>query len=101
MLPAEMASTTAKPSMILARNRTVGSLSDGKPVRFVNPTSGPRLHSENPDWESPAPDPVRKTRAEWIRLSKFRPHSPWVARPEGAFFAVLWRKRKRPRRRRG
>src|SRR5882757_6367033 len=76
MLPAEIASTTAKPSMILARNRRVGSLSDGKLVRFSNPTPSPRLHSENPDWEPPAPDPVRKTRAEWIRVCKFRPHSP-------------------------
>ena len=34
MLAAEMASVTAKPSMILARNRKVGSLIENEPVRF-------------------------------------------------------------------
>jgi hypothetical protein len=43
MLAAEIASTTAKPSMILARNRKVGSLIDGDPARFDTPTPNPRL----------------------------------------------------------
>ena len=40
MLAAEIASTTAKPSMILERNRRVGSLID-EPLRFWNRTLPP------------------------------------------------------------
>src|SRR6187551_412570 len=69
MLAAEIASTTAKPSMILARNRKVGSLK-GEPSRFRNRTSTPRFRSENQALEAPAPNPVRKLKAEWIRPRK-------------------------------
>jgi len=43
MLKAAIASTTAKPSMIFARNRKVGSLDedDWSPARFDNLTSIP------------------------------------------------------------
>jgi hypothetical protein len=47
MLAAEIASTTAKPSMTFARKRKVGNFSDidrGQ-TRFDNPTSNPRLLS--------------------------------------------------------
>ena len=40
MLAAEIASTTVKPSMILERNRRVGSLND-EPLRFWNRTLPP------------------------------------------------------------
>src|SRR6187402_2381333 len=69
MLAAEIASTTAKPSMIVARNRKVGSLKD-EPLRFRNRTSTPRFRSENQALEAPAPNPVRKLKAEWIRPRK-------------------------------
>jgi hypothetical protein len=47
MLAAEMASTTAKPSMILPRNRKVGNFSDTDcgQTRFNIPTTNPRLLS--------------------------------------------------------
>src|SRR3981189_3195024 len=71
MLAAEIVSTAAKPSMILERNLRVGSLIDGNPVRASNPTSTPRLHSENPRDRGANPDPVGKTTAEWIKGGKF------------------------------
>ena len=48
MLTAETASTTAKPSMIFARNRKVGSFNDIDCGRacFDNPTSNSRSTSE-------------------------------------------------------
>ena len=70
MLAAEIASTTAKPSMILARNRRVGSLKD-EPLRFRNRTSTPRFRSEKQASGGPAPNPVRKIKAEWIKVRKF------------------------------
>src|SRR5438128_8355888 len=69
MLAAEIASTTAKPSMILARNRRVGSLKD-EPLRFRNRTSSPRFRSEKQASGGPAPNPVRKLKAEWIKVRK-------------------------------
>ncbi len=69
MLAAEIASTTAKPSMILARNRRVGSLKD-EPLRFKNRTSPPVFVLKNRHREAPAPNPVRKVKAEWIRVRK-------------------------------
>ena len=47
MLPAEIASTTMKPSMILERKRKVGSFSDCGQIRFDSATLNPRLLSEN------------------------------------------------------
>src|SRR5882757_5228966 len=76
MLTAEMASTTAKPSMILARNRNVGSLTDidcGQ-TRFDSPTRTPvvlPIPSRNRERE--LPDSMLKPRAEWIRGRKFAP----------------------------
>src|ERR1700737_2091156 len=78
MLAAEMASTTAKPSMTLARNRKVGSLTDidcGQ-TRFDNPTRTPvffPIDSRNRERE--LPDSTPKIRAEWIRGRKFAPSS--------------------------
>jgi hypothetical protein len=49
MLTTVIASTTAKPSMTLPRNRNVGSLTDidcGQ-TRFDDPTSNPRLLPKN------------------------------------------------------
>jgi hypothetical protein len=73
MLAAEMASTTAKPSMTFPRNRKVGSFTDidrGQ-TRFNNPTSNPRFRSENREnRERELPDPLLKTRAEWIKGRK-------------------------------
>src|SRR5437667_5614928 len=69
MLAAEIASTTAKPSMILARNRRVGSLKD-EPLRFRNRTSSPRFRSEKQASGGRAPNPVRKLKAEWIKVRK-------------------------------
>src|ERR1700694_2663734 len=81
MLAAEMVSTTAKPNMTLPRNRNVGSFTDidcGQ-TRFDNPTSNPRLLSENQqNRERQLPEPVLKIRAEWIKARKFAPNS----RPE-------------------
>ena len=74
MLAAEIASTTAKPSMILPRNRKVGNFDDidVDPARSDNPTATPRLRSENQrNRERERPDPLLKTRAEWIRVGKF------------------------------
>src|SRR6185295_5642817 len=70
MLAAEIASTTAKPSMILARNRRVGSLKD-EPPRFKNRTSHPVFVLKNRHREALPPNPVRKVKAEWIRVRKF------------------------------
>src|SRR6185295_2351344 len=69
MLAAEIASTTAKPSMILARNRRVGSLKD-EPPRFKNRTSHPGFVLKNRYREARPPNPVRKVKAEWIRARK-------------------------------
>ena len=73
-----MASTTAKPSMTLPRNRNVGSLTAaihcGQP-RFDNPNSNPVLLAGNQhNRERELPDPVLKIRAEWIRAGKFAPN---------------------------
>src|SRR6266700_224921 len=95
MLATVMASTTAKPSMTLPRNRNVGSLTDidcGQ-TRFDNPTSNPRLLPKNQqNRERELPDPVLKIRAEWIRAGKFapNPHSscPGWSRPSTSFLAV-------------
>src|SRR5205809_7231116 len=77
MLATVIASTTAKPSMTLLRNRNVGSLTDidcGQ-TRFDNPTSNPRLLPKNQqNRERELPDPVLKIRAEWIRAGKFAPN---------------------------
>jgi hypothetical protein len=64
-----MASTTAKPSMILARNRRVGSLKD-EPPRFRNRTSSPVFVLKSRHREAPPPYPVGKLKAEWIRVRK-------------------------------
>src|SRR3981081_2081181 len=94
MLAAEMASTTAKPSMILPRNRNVGSLTDidcGQ-TRFDSPTRTPivlPIPSRNRKRE--LPDSMLKTRAEWIRGRKLAPspcrgagpvQGPWPVRLE-------------------
>jgi hypothetical protein len=63
MLTAETASTTAKPSMIFARNRKVGSFNDIDRGRacFDNPTSNSRSISETKEnRERKLPDPKRK-----------------------------------------
>src|SRR4051812_23277624 len=70
MLAAEIASTTAKPSMILARNRRVGNLKD-EPPRFKNRTPHPVFVLKNRHREALPPNPVRKVKAEWIRVRKF------------------------------
>src|SRR6266446_5088135 len=90
MLAAVIASTTAKPSMTLPRNRNVGSLTDidRGHARFDNPTSNTRLLPRNQqNRERELPDPVLKIRAEWIRAGKFAPQP----RPEsmGFFSPVL------------
>src|SRR5439155_6012828 len=77
MLATVIASTTAKPSMTLPRNRNVGSLTDidRGHARFDNPTSNPRLLLKNQqNRERELPDPVLKIRAEWIRAGKFAPN---------------------------
>src|SRR4029453_7131448 len=79
MLTTVIASTTAKPSMTLPRNRNVGSLTDidcGQ-TRFDDPTSNPRLLPKNQqNRERELPDWVPKIRAEWIRAGKFAPNPP-------------------------
>ena len=69
MLAAEIASTTAKPSMILERNRRVGSLND-KPLRFWNRTLPPvfvlKIRHRGPN-----PNALRKLKAEWIKVRKY------------------------------
>src|SRR6266404_5100689 len=80
MLAAVIASTTAKPSMTLPRNRNVGSLTDidRGHARFDNPTANPRLRPKNQqNRERALPDLVLKIRAEWIRAGKFasEPHA--------------------------
>src|SRR5882757_1103670 len=75
MLATVIASTTAKPSMTLPRNRNVGSFTDiGRGhARFDNPTSNPRLVPKNQqNRERELPDPVLKIRAEWIRAVNLR-----------------------------
>src|SRR5436189_6116475 len=77
MLATVIASTTAKPSMTLPRNRKVGSLTDidRGHARFDNPTSNPRLLPKNQqNRERELPDPVLKIRAQWIRAGKFAPN---------------------------
>src|SRR6266436_7347534 len=80
MLATVIASTTAKPSMTLPRNRNVGSFADidRGHARFDNPTSNPRLVPKNQqNRERELPDLVLKIRAEWIRAGKFasEPHA--------------------------
>src|SRR5256885_9409151 len=77
MLATVIASTTARASMTLPRNRNVGSLTDidRGHARFDNPTSNPRLVPKNQqNRERELPDPVLKIRAEWIRAGKFAPN---------------------------
>src|SRR6266403_5632388 len=63
MLATVIASTTAKPSMTLPRNRNVGSL------------TGTRLLPKNQqNRERELPDLALKIRAEWIRAGKFTPN---------------------------
>src|SRR5580704_1342200 len=90
MLAVDIASTTAKPSVTLPRNRKVGSLgdSDRGQTRFDNPTLNPRLVSENQqDRGREPPDQMPKTRAEWIKGRKFvagplsRAAAPWLRPP--------------------
>jgi hypothetical protein len=69
MLPAEIASTTVKPSMILERNRKVGSLKN-EPLRFWNRTFPPVFVLKNRH-RGPNPNAVRKPKAEWIRPRKY------------------------------
>src|SRR3954451_12710022 len=69
MLPAEIASTTVKPSMILERNRKVGSLKN-EPLRFWNRTFPPVFVLKNRH-RGPNPNAVRKCRAKWIRVRKY------------------------------
>src|SRR3981081_1430313 len=74
MLAAEIASTTAKPSITLERKRRVGSLNDidcGQ-IRPDNPTSNPRLFQRHRIRERGLPDLVPKTKAEWIRGRKLK-----------------------------
>jgi hypothetical protein len=70
MLPAEIASTTVKPSMILERNLRVGSLKD-EPLRFLNRTSPPVFILKTTASGAQAPYAVRKLKAEWIRGRKY------------------------------
>src|SRR6185369_5481928 len=69
MLAAEIASTTVKPSMILERNRRVGSLND-TPLRFWNRTLPPvfvlKIRHRGPN-----PNALRKCKAEWIKVRKY------------------------------
>src|SRR6266404_6797271 len=63
MLATVIASTTAKPSMTLPRNRNVGSFADidRGHARFDNPTSNPRLVPKNQqNRERELPDLVLK-----------------------------------------
>src|SRR5664279_1313147 len=75
MLAADTASTTAKPSMILARNRRVGSFSDTD----CKPTPTLRPYSKLQHRERELPDPTLKIRAEWIMARKFGldPYPSW------------------------
>src|ERR1700719_2895344 len=74
-LKAEMTSTTAKPSWILARNRKLGSqpVSDCGQARFDIPTPDSTLSSGKPMGAGThgAPTPVGKVRAQWIKGGKF------------------------------
>ena len=73
MLAAEMASTIAKPSMIFAGNRKVGSFSDIDCGRacFDNPTSNSRpVLGNQQNRERKLPDPKRKPKREWIKGRK-------------------------------
>src|ERR1700680_112704 len=100
MLAADMASTTAKPSMTLPRNRNVGSLAAihcGQP-RFDNPTSNPVLLAGNRhNRERELPDPVLKIRAEWIRAGKFAPNrhpDTWCVFQAIHVFSSCWGSRR-------
>jgi hypothetical protein len=80
MLATVIASTTAKPSMTLPRNRNVGSFADidRGHTRFDNPTLEPPSSSqESAEPGARAPGLVLKIRAEWIRAGKFasEPHA--------------------------
>src|SRR6516164_6408609 len=72
MLTAEMASTNTKPSMILPRNRKVGSFSDIDPgrTRFVNFTfEPPSLRNPGQGRNIAGSSPPRcKPKVEWIEL---------------------------------
>jgi hypothetical protein len=73
MLAAEMASTIAKPSMIFARNRKVGSFSDIDCGRacFDNPTSNSRpVLGNQQNRERKLPGPKQKSKGEWIKGRK-------------------------------
>src|SRR5258706_7024384 len=76
MLATVIASTTAKPSMILPRNRNVGSLTgiDRGRAHFDNATSNPRLPQNQQNREREFPDLLLKIRAEWLRAGKFAPN---------------------------
>src|SRR5713101_8752911 len=82
MLAAEIASTTAKPSMTFARKRKVGSFGDidrgqtrpdnrtSTPVFFQQPAVPGNVSSR---------EPMPKIRAEWIKGRKFAPAFPVMA----------------------
>src|ERR1700694_533796 len=87
MLAADTASTAAKPSMILPRNRRVGSFGDTD----CELTPNPRPDSKTQHRERELPDPTPKIRTEWIMARKFglfliqanafgtpKPHAPRV-----------------------
>src|SRR6202161_1538402 len=83
MLAADTASTTAKPSMILARNRKVGSLSDIDCGRacFDNSTSNSCPASENrQNRQGKPPGPKQKRRGKWRRGCKTYRHQRKSAR---------------------
>src|SRR5260370_7510852 len=78
MVATGVGGTTGKPSMTLARNRNVGSLTDidRGHARFDNPPPNPRLLPKNQqNRERELPDLLLKIRAEWIRAGKFAPES--------------------------
>src|SRR3954464_8661964 len=75
MLPAEIARTTVKPSMILERNRKVGSLKN-EPLSFWNRTFPPVFVQKNRH-RGPNPNAMHKCRAEWIRVRKYGQKRQW------------------------
>ena len=69
-LLAEIASTSAKPRMILARKRRVGSLTVSSNCRF--PTSPPPMSATSPrSREHRSPARLPEIKAEWIRAGKY------------------------------
>src|SRR3954454_10776021 len=87
MLAAEIASVTAKPSMILARNRRVGNLIDRDPLRPKTPTSAPVFILKTQRIpEALPPEAVGKSRTEWIKTSKFGRLSASVADASAGFY---------------